>query len=105
MSTWARTRSESRDTDCRYLQDDITRGLRASLMAVLTTALTGEWANYDFLKGVFSLASSQAALYGIPWTELIVSLHGAPELEGLTEELQAGCQARLPQRIEQNSLC
>ena len=105
MSTCARILAEPSDASCRYLQDDIARGLRASLTVVLAAALAGEWANIDFLKGVFSLASSQAALYGIPWTELIADLHSAPELEGLIENLQAGCQARLVHPIGQDGLC
>ena len=32
-----------------YWQDDIVRGLRASLIAVLTTALAGTDTNFDFL--------------------------------------------------------
>jgi hypothetical protein len=105
MSTCKSTPPEIDDPSCRYLEDDIARGLRASLTAVLATALAGEWANYDFLKGVLSLASSQAALYGIPWTELIANLSKTPELEGLIQELQEGCQRHLAPSIEQNVPC
>jgi HEAT repeat protein len=57
-----------------YRQDDIARGLRASLVAVLATALAGGSADRSYLQGVFSLAQSQAALYGIPWVDVVSSL-------------------------------
>lgn len=105
MPTCKITPPEINDPSCRYLEDDIARGLRASLTAVLATALAGEWANYDFLKGVFSLASSQAALYGISWTELIANLSKTPELEGLIQELQEGCQKHLIHCVDQSVPC
>jgi hypothetical protein len=74
----------------QYLQDDVARGLRASLVAVLATALNGSRANFDFLKGVFSLARSQAALYGIPWHDFVASLCDAPELGCLVRDLRDG---------------
>ena len=75
-------------TQAHYLEDDIERGLRASLVAVLTTALSGNETNLDFLKGVFSLARSQAALYDIPWPDMIRSLCTVPELRCLVSQLQ-----------------
>ena len=57
-----------------YRQDDIARGLRASLVAVLATALASGSADRSYLRGVFSLAQSQAALYGIPWVDVVSSL-------------------------------
>ena len=67
--------------DVHYRQDDIVRGLRASLLAVLATSLASERANDDFLKGVFAITQSQAALYGIPWIELVESIRGTPEFD------------------------
>jgi HEAT repeat protein len=66
--------------DDGYQQDDIARGLRATLVAVLTSAFSSGSASYSFLQGVFSLAQSQAALYGIPWVDVIASLRDLPEL-------------------------
>jgi hypothetical protein len=71
-----------------YHQDDIVRGLRASLLAVLATALASERANDDFLKGVFAITQSQAALYDVPWVELVQSIRGTPEFDNLIEELR-----------------
>ena len=71
-----------------YRQDDIMRGLRASLLAVLATSLASDRANDDFLKGVFAITQSQAALYGIPWVELVESIRGTPEFDHLIQELQ-----------------
>ena len=83
-----------------YHQDDIIRGLRASLVAVLAAALASNENNFDFLRGVFSLARSQAALYGVHWADIIVSLREVPELWCLVEELQAGAMTCLEQRME-----
>ncbi|MBN1581685.1 MAG: hypothetical protein JXA89_13355 [Anaerolineae bacterium] len=74
--------------DPSYRQDDIVRGLRASLLAVLATALASERANDDFLKGVFAITRSQAALYGVPWIELVESIRGTPEFDNLIQELR-----------------
>jgi hypothetical protein len=74
-------------TSADYMQDDIARGLCASLTKVLTSAL----ANYsppDFFKGVLSLARCQADLYGISWHDLVRSLCAKPELCGLIPQLQ-----------------
>lgn len=57
-----------------YQQDDIARGLRAALIAVLTTSFASGSINYGFLQGVLSLARNQAALYGIPWVDVISGL-------------------------------
>jgi hypothetical protein len=70
-----------------YLQDDIARGLRASLVEVLSCTLADE-GHPDFLKGVLSLARRQAGLYGIPWHDMIKSLCTMPELCGLISHLQ-----------------
>lgn len=78
-------------SDDRYQQDDIARGLRATLVAVLTTAFASGSANYSFLQGVFSLAQSQAALYGIPWVDVISSLRGLPELPFVDELQRSMC--------------
>lgn len=70
-----------------YLQDDIARGLRASLIEVLSSTLADE-AHPDFLKGVLSLARRQADLYGIPWHDIMQSLCAMHELCGLISQLQ-----------------
>jgi hypothetical protein len=57
-----------------YHQDDISRGLRAALVAVLTTACASGGANYAFLQGVLSMAQNQAELYGIPWVDVVSGL-------------------------------
>lgn len=74
-----------------YLQDDVERGLRTSLISVLTAALADEGASGTYLKGVFDLARSQAALYGIPWCDLLARLRDVPELWNLALMLQDGC--------------
>jgi hypothetical protein len=73
-----------------YFQDDVTRGLKASLVTVLSESLSSNRTNFEFLKGVFSLARSQAALYGISWPELVMSLCDVPGLGCLVRELQHG---------------
>ena len=80
---WARNGSA-----VQYLQDDVVRSLRTSLVEVLSTALADDQANPDFLKGVLSLARRQADLYGIPWHDIIRSLCTMPELCGLVSRLQ-----------------
>jgi hypothetical protein len=70
-----------------YLQDDIARGLRTSLVQVLSSTLADQ-AHPDFLKGVLMLARRQADLYDIPWHDLIRSLCALPELVGLVSRLQ-----------------
>ena len=81
--------------DCRtescYFQDDVERGLRTSLISVLSAALADEGASAEYLKGIFDLARSQAALYGIPWCDLLMRLHDVPELWNLELTLQDGC--------------
>ena len=87
--------------DCRddacvegcYLQDDVERGLRASLISVLTAVLSDEGASVEYLKGVLDLARSQAALYGIPWCDLLARLSDVPELWNLVLTLQDSCRA------------
>ena len=74
--------------ELNYRQDDIVRGLRASLLAVLATSLSSDRANDDFLKGVFAITQSQAALYGVPWIELVESIRGTPEFDSLIQELR-----------------
>jgi hypothetical protein len=81
----------------RYQLDDIARGLRASLMAVLATALTGSSANFDYLRGVLALARSQAALYGIPWEDIVSGLHELPAFRFI-ETLQNSASACLEMR-------
>ncbi len=73
-----------------YLQDDIIINLRASLIAVLANALARDEATPDFLKGVLALARSQAALYDIPWSQLVNELSRRPELRHLVRKLQNG---------------
>jgi hypothetical protein len=77
-----------------YHQDDILRGLRASLIAVLSAALAGGNADFDFMRGVFTIVRTQAALCGIPWYDLISSLRDTPELLSLIGRLQDGAVAR-----------
>ena len=74
-----------------YLQDDVERGLRTSLSSVLTAALADEGASAEYLKGVFDLASSQAALYGISWCDLLMRLSDLPELRNLVLTLRDSC--------------
>jgi hypothetical protein len=81
---------ECRVESC-YLQDDVERGLRASLISVLTAALADEGASAEYLKGIFDLARSQAALYGIAWCDLLARLREVPELVNLALTLQDGC--------------
>lgn len=81
---------DGRSEGC-YLQDDVERGLRTSLISVLTAALADEGASSEYLKGVFDLARSQAALYGIAWCDLLTRLHDVPELCNLVLTLQDGC--------------
>ena len=76
----------------KYDQDDVTRGLRTSLAAVLIAFLNGDRVNSDFLKGVFWLAKSQAALYDIPWLDLVQDLCKTPGLGCLSKELQCPSQ-------------
>jgi hypothetical protein len=79
--------SEHNSSQGDYVQDDIARGLRASLIEVLSSTLADQ-AHPDFLKGVLSLARRQAALYDIPWYEIMQSLCTMPELCGLISQLQ-----------------
>lgn len=77
--------------ECSYLQDDVERGLRTSLISVLSAALADEGASAEYLKGVFDLARSQAALYGIAWCDLLSRLSDVPELWNLALTLQDSC--------------
>jgi hypothetical protein len=86
----ASTRDEGR-VECSYLQDDVERTLRASLVAVLSAALADEGASAEYLKGVFDLARRQSALYGIAWCDLLERLRRVPELGNLELVLQDGC--------------
>jgi len=90
MSIELDTQWAGNHTSTQYLQDDVVRGLRACLVEVLATTLADEEANPDFLKGVLSLARSLAALYGIPWCDLVQSLCAMPELCCLILRLQLG---------------
>jgi hypothetical protein len=74
----------------KYGQDDIARGLRASLVAVLSTKLAGHEASFDYLNGVLAFAQRQAGLFGISWPELMAGLCSSPELLGMIRELQTG---------------
>lgn len=76
-----------------YLQDDVVRSLRASLVSVLSTALATHPASSEYLRGVLALARSQAALYGIPWCDLVASLYDVPEIWNLNALLQDGCRS------------
>lgn len=80
-------------TGDQYLQDDLVRGLRTSLIAVLSTKRPGDDASLDFLKGALSLARSQAELYGISWLELAASLCSHSELWEALRELRVGCES------------
>jgi hypothetical protein len=88
MLTELSTQWAGNDTSAQYLQDDVVRSLRTSLVEVLGTALADSGANPEFLKGVLSLARSLAALYGIPWCDLVQSLCAMPELCCLVLRLQ-----------------
>jgi len=90
LGTIQAIRDDSRTEGC-YLQDDVERGLRTSLIAVLTAVLADEGASAEYLKGVLDLAHSQAALYGIPWCDLLARLRDLPELRNLDLTLQDGC--------------
>jgi hypothetical protein len=83
--------SDDRRVEGCYLQDDVERSLRASLIAVLSAVLADEEASAEYLKGVLDLARSQAALYGIPWCDLLARLRDVPELWNLDLTLQDGC--------------
>jgi hypothetical protein len=74
-----------------YLQDDVARGLKASLVSVLSAALASDQASPGYLRGVLALARSQATLYGVPWCDLVASLYDVPELWNLIVLLQDGC--------------
>jgi hypothetical protein len=71
-----------------YLQDDIARGLCATLTAFLLSALAYQEQNPAFLKGALALARTQAALYGLCWRDVVESLYHEPELCGLVQKLQ-----------------
>jgi hypothetical protein len=91
MQTAGVTRSyqqEPSDSDAHYLQGDIVVNLRASLIAVLAHALARDEATPDFLNGVIALARSQAALYDIPWSQLVRDLGQRPELRHLARRLR-----------------
>jgi hypothetical protein len=77
-----------------YYQDDIVRGLRASLAAVLTTAYASGSGNYAFLEGVLSMAQNEASLYGVPWVDVISGLCdlGDPPLVAWLQEGMPGYQ-------------
>ncbi len=77
----------------RYLQDDVFRGLRTSLVSVLSAALADGRSSSGYLAGILALARSQAGLYGIPWCDVVVSLRDVPELWNLALRLQDGCRA------------
>jgi hypothetical protein len=79
---------EPSESDAHYLQGDIIVNLRASLIAVLANALARSEATPDFLKGVIALARSQAALYDIPWSQLVSELGRRPELRHLVRGLR-----------------
>jgi hypothetical protein len=87
-------------SNVHYLQDDLVRGLRTSLVEVLGTALADDEANPYFLTGVLSLARSMATLYGIPWCDLVQSLCAMPELCCLILRLQLGMR---DERVRQDS--
>ena len=82
----------SQESHC-YLQDDVFRGLRTSLVSVLSAALADGRASSGYLAGILALARSQAALYGIAWCDVVVSLRDVPELWNLVLRLQDGCRA------------
>ena len=75
-----------------YLQDDVFRGLRTSLVSVLSAALADGRASSGYLAGILALARSQAALYGISWCDLVASLRETPKVWNLVLLLQNGCQ-------------
>jgi len=81
-------RQEPSESDAHYLQGDIVVNLRASLIAVLANALARDEATPDFLNGVIALARSQAALYDIPWSQLVRELGRRPELGHLARRLR-----------------
>jgi hypothetical protein len=87
LGTIQGARDEGRD-EGYYLQDDVERGLRTSLISVLTAVLADGEANAEYLKGVFDLARSQAALYGISWCDLLTQLHDVPQMWNLVLALQ-----------------
>ena len=62
MSTELSAQWAANVTGAQYLQDDVVRVLRTSLVEVLGTALADSEANPDFLRGVLSLARSLAPL-------------------------------------------
>ncbi len=98
MSTELDTQWTGNGSSAQYLQDDVVRSLRTSLVEVLSTALADDEVNPDFLKGILSLARSLAALYGIPWCDLVQSLCAMPELCCLILRLQLGVRdERVPQ--------
>ena len=68
---------------------------------MLAAALASSETNFDYLRGVFSLARSQAALYGIAWPDVICSLQDAPELWCLVGKLQTGALSCLEQRVNE----
>ena len=74
-----------------YLQDDVFRGLRTSLVSVLSAALTDGRASSGYLAGILALARSQAGLYGIAWYDVVASLRDVPELWNMVLRLQDGC--------------
>ena len=88
----------------KYGEDDIARGLRASLVAVLSAKLAGHEANFDYLNGVLSFAQRQAGLFDISWPELMASLCARPELLGMIQELQAGAEQACYSTYQQQSL-
>ena len=90
LSGW--DQPEWRENGDQYFEDDIARGLRASLVAVLSAKLASKEASFDFLQGVLSFAQRQAGLFGISWPELMASLCARPELLGMIQELQVGAE-------------
>jgi len=81
---------EWQDNDAAYWDDDIARGLRASLTAVLSAKLACDEGSFDYLAGVLSFAQRQASLFGISWPELMASLCAKPELLSMIQQLQVG---------------
>jgi hypothetical protein len=79
--------------DCtEYGEDDIARGLRASITAVLSAKLASNEGSFEYLAGVLSFAQRQASLFGISWPELMANLCAKPELLNMIRELQGGAE-------------
>ena len=72
-----------------YFRNDISQGIMAVAVAMLSAAAAHGGGNLEYCRGVLDTARAQALAFGVPWSEMSSDLRGVLSESGREDLLEA----------------